>query len=139
MYFIDRIMEKWNQFRVKAAPVTDAVAKFLKEFKKAFDVVWDFVRRMHKVVIAVPVAWAAVVLAIYNESQLPAKVGLGLQISGDFSVEVLRELAVLGPVALTALCLLLMFVSRRTLTPWLVSLFTLALPLVILITNIYPA
>ena len=66
-------------------------------------------------------------------------VGLDLQITGDFDLQVVRELAVLGPVALTALCLLLMFVSRRTLTPWLVSVFTLLLPVLILFTNIFPA
>ena len=70
---------------------------------------------------------------------LPAVVGLDLQVGGDFSIQVVRELAVLGPVAVTAVCLLLMFISRRTLTPWIVSLVSLALPLVILVTNIFPA
>ena len=77
-------------------------------------------------------------LAFYNLEKLPKVVGLDLQISGDFDIQVVRELAVLGPVALTALCLLLMFISRRTLTPWLVSIFTLALPLLILLSNVFP-
>ena len=37
---------------------------------------------------------------------LPAVVGLDLQVGGDFSIQVVRELAVLGPVAVTAVCLL---------------------------------
>jgi len=39
--------------------------------------------------------------------------------------------------SITAICLLLMFISKRTLTPWMVSLLSLALPLTILITNTF--
>ena len=46
---------------------------------------------------------------------------------------------VLIPLVITAVCLLLMFVSRRILTPWLVSMFSLALPVIILLLNIFPA
>ena len=38
-----------------------------------------------------------------------------------------------------AACLLLMFLSRRVVYPWLVSIFSLALPLLIYITNVFPA
>ena len=41
--------------------------------------------------------------------------------------------------ASSILCLLLMFGSKRTLTPWLVSVFSLALPLIILVINVFPA
>ena len=36
-------------------------------------------------------------------------------------------------------CLLLMFLSRRVIYPWLISIFTLVLPLLLLLSNIYPA
>lgn len=139
MEFIDKVMIKWTELKKKSAPYVKRVNALARDVGKAFSVIWKYVYRLRKVFLAIPVGAAAVMLALYNESKLPEVVGLGLQISGDYTYQVTRELAVLGPVALTALCLLLVFISRRTLTPWLVSVFTLALPLVILITNIFPA
>ena len=139
MNFIDKVMDRWNALREKARPVLEAVAHFLRELAKAFDVIWKYIYRLRKVFMAIPVGWGAVSLALYNQANLPAVVGLDLQTSGDFNIQVVRELAVLGPLALTAVCLLLMFVSRRTLTPWMVSLFSLAVPVLILVTNIFPS
>lgn len=139
MEFIDKAMEMWKAFCCKAAPTVQKVTHFMGELADAFKVIWRFVSRMRKVILAIPIGWGAVYLAIYNQNHLPAVVGLSLQNSGEFSLQVARELAVLGPMALTALCLLLMFGSRRVLTPWLVSLFSLAIPLVILVTNVFPA
>ena len=42
-------------------------------------------------------------------------------------------------IAAIALCLLMMLISRRTIYPWLISLFSLILPFALLITNIFPA
>jgi len=50
-----------------------------------------------------------------------------------------RDIAVMGPLGLTAACLLLMFCSRKAMYPWAISVFTLTLPLLILISNLYPA
>ncbi len=47
--------------------------------------------------------------------------------------------AIFGPLLLTVVCLVLMMCSKRTFYPWLVSVFSLLLPVMILITNIYPA
>ena len=90
-------------------------------------------------ILAAPVAAIAVGLAIVNLIKLPALVGLDLQSNGEFSIEILREVAVLCPLIVTALCLLLMFSSKRTLTPWMVSVFSLILPVLLLITNTFPA
>ena len=91
-----------------------------------------------KVLIALGAA-VALILALMNLFKLPALVGLGLQGNGEFSFEIIREVAVIGPLAVTAICLLLMFASKRTLTPWMVSVFSLLLPLMILFTNTFPA
>ena len=99
---------------------------------------WTWVFKLRSIGLALPVAACAVLLAIYNEATLPAQVGLDLQASGEYATMVAREVAVLGPLALTALCLLLMFCSRRVVYPWLISIFSLMLPLLILITNIFP-
>ncbi len=100
---------------------------------------WTWVFRLRSVGLAIPVAVAAVGLAVYNEATLPALVGIDIQASGEYSQMIAREIAVLGPLALTALCLLFMFCSRRVVYPWLISIFSLMLPILILITNIFPA
>lgn len=138
MKFIDNFLEKWHQLWEKAEPAGVKIRHFFKEFKKAFLVVWNYLCRMQKVLLAIPVGIGAVYLAIYNGVNLPPVVGLNLQADGVFAIQVVRELAVFGPLALTAVCLLLMFASRRTLTPWLVSMFSLSVPLIILLTNVFP-
>ena len=40
--------------------------------------------------------------------------------------------------AVTALCLLMMFISRRTIYPWLISIFSLVLPILLIVTNMLP-
>lgn len=99
---------------------------------------WGWVFKLRSIGLALPVAGCAVLLAVYNEATLPAQVGIDLQASGEYAQMVAREVAVFGPLALTALCLLLMFCSRRVIYPWLISIFSLMLPILILITNIFP-
>ena len=139
MNFWDKVMEKWKALGDSAAPILQKLKKFAQAVLKGARIVWKHLFAMRKIFISIPVAVAAVVLALRNQAVLPAVVGLNLQNNGTFSIQILRELAVLGPMAITALCLLLVFFSKRTLTPWLVSVFSLAIPLVILITNTFPA
>ena len=95
--------------------------------------------RLRKIVLSVPVIYAALKLAMYNRENLPEQVGINLQSSGAFQQMITRDLAVIGPLGLTAACLLLMFCSRKAMYPWAISVFTLAVPILILFTNIYPA
>ncbi len=95
--------------------------------------------RLRKIVMAVPVVYAALKLASYNRANLPEQVGINLQSSGEFAQMISRDMAIMGPLGLTAACLLLMLCSRKAMYPWAISIFTLALPLLILLTNLYPA
>ena len=95
--------------------------------------------RLRKVVMAVPVIYWALKLAAYNRENLPEQVGINLLSNGEFSQMISRDMAVMGPLGLTAACLLLMLCSRKAMYPWAISIFTLALPLLILFTNLYPA
>ena len=96
---------------------------------------WKWLYRLRSVVLAIPVAASALFLAIFNQAKLPAQVGIILQENGEYAHMVGKGVAVLGPLALTAVCLLMMFCSRKVLYPWLISLFSLVLPLVVLLTN----
>lgn len=95
--------------------------------------------RLRKFVMAIPVIWLALYFARMNYNMLPPMVGIDLQTTGEYAQMISREAAVYGPLGVTASCLLMMFLSRRTFYPWLIALFSIALPVLILITNIFPA
>ena len=99
--------------------------------------VWLF--RLRKIVLAAPVVYYAIQLAQYNREHLPEMVGINLQSTGEFAQMISRDMAVMGPFALTVGCLLLMFCSRKAMYSWAISIFTLALPVLLLLSNAYPA
>lgn len=99
--------------------------------------IWLF--RLRKIVLAAPVVYFALKLAAYNRDHLPDPVGINLQATGDFAQYISRNFAVMGPLAVTAACLLLMFCSRKAMYSWAISVFTLVLPLLLLLSNTYPA
>ncbi len=103
--------------------------------RKAF---WKWAYRLRSVILAIPVAAAAVIIAIHNQALLPATVGFHMQASGEYAYEVTKIVAVLGPVAVTAVCLLMTFCSRKVLYPWLISVFSLVLPLFIYFSSTFP-
>lgn len=99
---------------------------------------WKWAYKLRSVILAIPVAAGAVILAIHNQARLPATVGVNIQASGEYAQMVSKSVAVLGPLAVTAVCLLMVFCSRKVLYPWLISVFSLLLPLLIYITNVFP-
>ncbi|MEE1328479.1 MAG: hypothetical protein UHS47_08045 [Oscillospiraceae bacterium] len=125
----------------------DNIEEKPEETKKtgSFQKVWNVMRmignliyRLRKVIMTIPVVYYAIVFGVYNAKYLPDRVGLVLQSNGEFAQTVSRGLAVMGPLGVTAACLLLMFCSRRTLYPWLISIMSLLLPMLILLLNNYP-
>lgn len=94
---------------------------------------------MRSVLLALPVIVIAIIQAIVNIAKLPSKVGVDMLASGEFQFLIGKGLAVMGPLILTCLCLLLMFCSKKILYPWLISVFSLALPIVLWLTNVFPA
>ena len=108
------------------------------EQKKGFAKFWEGLYQLRSVLLAFPVAVGAAALAAYSYVKLPDTVVLTFATSGEYAQTVSKLVAAFGPLAITALCLLLMFFSRKVLYPWLISLFSLVLPLVILLTNMFP-
>lgn len=113
----------------------------MNEEKKTFGYVMKeigrWIYKLRSVILAIPVVIAAIKLAKYNMEQLPEEVGFHLLSSGEFAISLSRSTAVLAPLAVTVFCLLMMFCSRRVLYPWLVSIFSLVLPVIFLVTNLY--
>ncbi len=139
MKFLEKWIAAWGSFTDAMAPVMNSLKEIGGEVGKTFYNIGSYIYKLRKIFLAIPVVWSAIYLAVYNEIHLPAVVGFNLQATGEFGIQIARELAVLIPLVITALCLLLMFGSRRILTPWLVSMFSLLLPVVVLILNIFPA
>ena len=138
MNFMDVIAEKWKQLCSKLGPALTATGRVIGKAGDYIALFWSYIMKFRKIFLAIAVAWAAVMLGSRNMAKLPATVGLDLQVDGSFSIEVARGIAVLGPVALTAVCIVLMFCSKRVLTPWVVSLITLIVPIFIWVINVFP-
>lgn len=138
MQFIDRMMMKWARFRKKHESTFLKIEDRANRFADKCLVAWDYMSKNKKLVLSAPIAVIAVILAIINLFSLPALVGIGMEGNGDYAFQMIREVAVIAPLLITAVCLLLMFASKRTLTPWMVSLFSLLLPIMILLTNTFP-
>ena len=124
--------QKVNDLLGPAAPVVQKVGNVIYQIG-----LWIY--RLRAILLAIPVIIWALQLARINYELLPDMVGLCLQASGEFTYLVAKEVAVYGPLAVTALCLLMVALSKKTIYPWIISIFSLALPLLILMTNVFPA
>ena len=82
---------------------------------------WKWVFRLRSIPLAIPVIVATVILALRSMSVLPDTMLIG-------TYELTKARAVFGPVGATAACLLMMFLSKRVMYPWIISIFTLVLP-----------
>ena len=118
----NRTQSRWHDH----TPVWSTVAQF-------FHVVGVYLYELRAVLCALPVAGGAIWLACRNIALLPETVVLPLLSGGC----VPKEVAVIVPLGITALCMLLMLYSRRVLYPWLITLSTLAIPLLIRVLNLY--
>ena len=115
------------------------VKSVVAKINKIINITGKWLFRLRKPVMAAPVVYYAMKLASYNNQHLPEQVGINLQSTGEFAQTISRNVAVMGPLALTLSCLVLMFCSRKAMYAWAISIFTLALPLLLLFSNLYPA
>ena len=115
------------------------VKTVLGKINRVINLIGLWLFRLRKLVLAAPVVYYALKLAEYNREHLPEQVGINLQASGECAQYISRNMAVMGPLALTGGCLILLFCSRKAMYSWSISVFTLALPLLLLFSNAYPA
>lgn len=126
-----------SAFMEKTKNVWGKISAVFKKIEEVIGVICGCIFKLRKIFMAIPVVYLAIQIAQKNMERLPEAVGLNLQSTGEYAVMVTREYAVYGPLGVTAFCLLLMFFSRKTLYPWVISIFTLVLPYLIYFTNIY--
>jgi hypothetical protein len=118
-----KIRGAWNN----SASARGKIASFCSATGK-----WTY--KLRAFVLAIPIVAIAVILAVSNMATLPAAVAIGLPniVNGILvfqEVLVSKILAVFIPLLVTAFCLLMMFLSKRISFPFLVSLFSLILPI----------
>jgi hypothetical protein len=144
-------MEKWVLFWQKVLPVLKAIGGFFVAVGHWISRFCAYIYKLRAIFLAVPVATVAVVQAMINTDRLPSTVEFTM-LWLDFAAEktlfgplvmnvyyVSKEVAILGPMTLTAVCILLTLFSKRTLFPWIISVLTLLLPTLLYLANVYPA
>ena len=94
--------------------------------------------KLRSVLLSIPVAVVALALAVRNLSQLPTEVGIHMLANGQYQWMISRGMAACIPVAVTAVCLVMMFLSKKVLYPWLISVFSLVLPIALWFTYLFP-
>lgn len=139
MKFIETVTEKLNAAFAWLRAVFGPVGRVLSGTVNVLMIIWGFLVKLRKIFLAVPVALVALWLAQENMERLPETVGLNLQTDGTFALMMSRQWACILPILITLSCLVLMFISKRVLTPWVVSVITLILPIFIWVTNVFPA
>lgn len=132
------LAEKWNGFRDNLRAAANSTGSVYTKIKNVIGVIVMCIYKLRAVFLAIPVVYYALKIAKYNMAHLPEKVGINLQSTGEFAMYLGRNTAVMGPLILTGGCLVMMFFSRKAMYPWAVSIFTLLLPLLLLVSNLYP-
>ena len=128
-------MKETQKSEKNPKPETKSKGKFRRVMKS----IWKYLYMFRGVIISIPVAVVAIMQALKNADHLPEEVGIELLSTGEFGMTVGRTTAVLVPLAVTGVCILMTCISKRTLFPWLISVFSIVLPLLIWFTNVYPA
>ncbi len=136
MSFLEKVKNGWNKLWQKP--------DFKKESESGgnmFLIICNWVYKLRSIFLAIPVLFAAIIMAIQNMTRLPEKVSIyfpGENILAASLTELSREVAVFGPLLITVLCLTMMFLSRRVTFPWLISVFSLILPPFLYFITVFP-
>lgn len=150
MQWLNTFMDKFYAFIEKIRPVFSAIGSFFVALGNSFYKIGLYMYRLRSLLLAAPVAAVALILGMTNLNRLAETVEITkitynpeatdalfgfLEIS---TATITREAAVYGPAMITAACLVMMICSKRTLYPFLISVFSLCLPLVIWFFSVYP-
>ena len=126
-----------STFLVKFKEIWGKIYQIYHKVEEVISVIYRCIFKLRKVFLSIPVVILAIRIASDNMERLPEAVGINMQSNGEFALMVTRNYAVYGPLGITAFCLLLMFFSRKAIYPWVISIFTLVLPYLLYLTNLY--
>lgn len=127
--FFQNIKAEYRQFLETKSGQT------LKDVGTVLQLTFKWAYKLRSLVLSIPVAVVALALAVRNLAQLPAQVSFQL-LERQFVIS--KGIAVCMPVAITAVCLCMMLLSKKMLYPWLISVFSLVLPIALWFTYLFP-
>ncbi len=136
MSFSDKIKNGWNKIWKKPDIKAETEAG-----GNMFLIICNWVYKLRSIFLAIPVLFVAIIMAIQNMARLPDTVNVyfpGENILAANLTELSKEVAVFGPLLVTVLCVVMMFLSRRVTFPWLISLFSLLLPPFLYFITVFP-
>ena len=122
--FLGKWQDGYGRLRKKMEPVDrvmTSVGKVLYHLRKVF--------------MAIPVVYLAMRVFVYAKEKLPQEVGILLQENGGYRYIVDKAQALNLCLIVTGGCLVMMFLSRKIVYPWVISLFSLVLPLFLVLSN----
>ena len=122
--FLGKIQAGYRRMRKAMEPVDKVMATIGK-----------VLYHLRKIFMAIPVVVAAMKVFVYAKEKLPQDVGILLQESGTYKYMLDKATTLQVCMSLTGACLLLMFLSRKIMYPWVISLFSLILPLFLVFSN----
>ena len=149
MQWLDNLVDKWEAFKQTPRPGLEKTRKVLRKLGWFFSGLWHYIYMFRSIIMATPVATASAILAAKCNTDLPELVQITLPAIDTKSEDsvlgflafhteyVSHNMAVFAPLIITAACLLLTICSKRTFYPWLISIFTLVVPVFLLLTNQY--
>ena len=124
--------EKYAQFQ------ESKTGRWLRDVAYVLRLTFRWAYKLRSLVLSIPVAVVALGLAVRNLAHLPDQIGFLLQENGQYQFVVSKGVAVCLPVAITAACLCMMLLSKKMLYPWLISVFSLVLPIALWFTYLFP-
>ena len=127
--FFQNIKGEYRQFLETKSGQT------LKDVGTVLQLTFKWAYKLRSLVLSIPVAVIALALAVRNLAQLPAQVSFDL-LSKQIAIS--KGIAVSLPLAITAVCLCMMLLSKKMLYPWLISVFSLVLPVALWFTYLFP-
>ena len=141
--YFEPLKNVYHNVKAKLVAVYERCRPTLKKIGKVFGdagyvigLVGRWMFKLRSLFLSIPVAFAAIALALENLKRLPEEVGLFMQTNGEYAYVVSRATAVNAPLIITGVCLLLMCCSRRVVYPWLISIFSLALPVLLMLSTL---
>ena len=131
--FFSDMKDKWNGFMEKTRPGREKTGRVLS-------VAGMWIYRLRSLILGIPVGVAAVILALRNARSLPAQIAISIPKVQDGALVIVshmldKNIAVMGPLAITSLWILLMFLSKRMPHPFLCSVFTRVVPVALYYMN----
>lgn len=115
-----------------------SIGPAMRKIAQVVGTVWEWIFKLRKLILAIPVVVAMIMLAVRNFRLLPNEIPVILPTDGLAEQMIPKDVAVYGPIAVTMLCLLLMMCSRKTLYPWVISIFSLILPIMFMLSGMLP-